>query len=262
MTTSQLAPEILTSFLIHVPLCNTASIETLTIPIPRQILTSRRHVGTTSWTLLPQGEENTCQPSCARTTIVSFTDISIPCDICIVLTTLYSLLLDLPLEIQCMILRHLDDIHYLTLLLTCKDMKPIVNFAIKKPCTKQDCALGHWIVERGRRDVLTSLICSKCGKFRPKDDFGDKIMISGATKPQHRWCIGCNFKDHGAKIYYFRQEGFLLVLCFECKQPTPLHAYLDTTMRRSSYSISCVTCFMDRRRPSSWGKPVRQIRSW
>jgi len=142
VTTSQLAPEILTSFLIHVPLCNTASIDTLTIPIPRQILTSRRHVGTTSWTLLPQGEETTCQPSCARTTIVSFTDISIPCDNCIVLTTLYSLLLDLPLEIQCMILRHLDDIHYLTLLLTCKDMKPIVNFAIKKPCTKQDCALG------------------------------------------------------------------------------------------------------------------------
>ena len=174
----------------------------------------------------------------------------------------FSLLLDLPLEIQSMILQKLDDIHYLTLLLTCKDMNAIVNFAIKKPCRKEDCALSHWSVERGRGDVLTSFICSKCGKFRPKDDFSDKIMISGATYPRQRWCIGCNFKEHGARIYYFRQEGFLRVLCFECKQPTPLHAYLDTTMRRSSYSIRCVECYMDRRRPASWAKPARQIRSW
>lgn len=161
------------------------------------------------------------------------------------LIVLCSLLLDLPLEMQSMILRSLDHIHYLTLLLTCRDMGPIVNFAIGVPRTKKDCALGHWVVERGRRDVLTSFICSKCGKFKLKNDFSDNIKISGALDPALRWCIACNARQLDPEIYHFTQDGVSRVMCHECKGIMSLPLYLHTTSR-SNCNIRCKSCLTRR----------------
>jgi len=158
-----------------------------------------------------------------------------------------SLLLDLPVEIQCMILQNLADIHYLTLSLICKDMAPIVKFAVQKPQTKKDCSLGHWMFERGRRDVLKSFICSKCGKLKTRGSFSDNITIPLAVQPQMRWCIRCNFEDMGVRIYVFPGDGGLKVLCFQCKGIMPLSRQIDP-MIRSSPSMLCDTCLSSIRR--------------
>jgi len=146
-----------------------------------------------------------------------------------------------------MILRNLSDVHHLTLTLICKDMAPIVDFAIEKPRTKKDCSLGHWMVERGRRDILGSFICSKCGKLKMKGSFSDNITVPLAVDPQMRWCIRCNFDHMGGRIYVFPRDGGLKVLCFECKTIMPLSRHIDPAIR-SSPSMLCERCLISIRR--------------
>jgi len=116
---------------------------------------------------------------------------------------------------------------------------------MKKPRTKKNCSLGHWIVERDRRDVLKSFICSKCGKFKPKNLFSDDIEKSGALDPRMRWCIGCNFKDTSPQIYYFTQDGGSRVICYQCGGIMSLPLYIHTTSR-NSYNVRCKSCLTGR----------------